>query len=127
VDPEGWYSLARGDRLTDSLTAEEPPIQDLTTLVPDAEVMTLFVDGEYQLTDSTTAYAEVLLSRRKTTNVGWRQIWTYVYNYDSAEMGWGSGPFSVGWTGARWLSPPILTEHTGQRVTRDSQRSTAGA
>jgi len=126
VAPEGWYPIGRGDRLTDSLTDEEPPIQDLTTLVPEAEVMTLFVDGEYQLTDSTTAYAEVLLSRRKTTNVGWRQIWTYVYNYDSAEMGWGSDPFSVGWTGAQWLSPLTLTDHAGQRVTVDYQRFVAG-
>src|SRR5690606_25222565 len=126
VAPEAWYPIGRGDRLTDSLTDEEPPIQDLTTLVPEAEVMTLFVDGEYQLTDSTTAYAEVLLSRRKTTNVGWRQIWTYVYNYDSAEMGWGSDPFSVGWTGAQWLSPLTLTDHAGQRVTVDYQRFVAG-
>ncbi|HEX2138676.1 MAG TPA: TonB-dependent receptor plug domain-containing protein, partial [Woeseiaceae bacterium] len=74
--PAGWFPIGRGDRLTDSLLDAEPDIQDLTTLVPKAEVATVFVEGEYQLTDDTTAYGEVLLSRRETTNLGWRQIWT---------------------------------------------------
>jgi iron complex outermembrane recepter protein len=124
--PAGWFPVGRGDPLSDSLVDEEPPIQDLTTLVPEAETMTAFIEGEYQLTDATTAYGEVLLSRRKTTDVGWRQIWTYVYNYDSADYGAASDPFSAGWTGAQWLSPLTLTDHSGQRVTVDYQRFVAG-
>ncbi len=125
VAPEGWYPVGY-DRFSDSLLDAEPAIQDSTTLVPKAEVMTLFVEGEYQLTDDTTAYAEVLLSRRETTNLGWRQIWTYVYNYDSADYGLPSDPMSVGWTGAQWLSPLTLTDHSDQRVTVDYQRFVAG-
>jgi iron complex outermembrane recepter protein len=124
--PEGWYPVGLGDPLSDSLLDAEPAIQDLTTLVPEAETMTAFIEGEYELTDDTTAYGEVLLSRRKTTDVGWRQVWTYIYNYDSAELGWASDPFSAGWTGAQWLSPLTLTEHNGQRVTVDYQRFVAG-
>src|SRR5690606_19119480 len=111
--PAGWMPVGQGDPLSDSLLDAEPAIQDLTTLVPEAELMTVFVEGEYQLTDNMTAYGEVLLNRRKTTDVAWRQIWTYVYNYDSADMGWESDPFSAGWTGAQWLSPLTLTEHSG--------------
>src|SRR5690606_36410222 len=77
--PAGWFPIGRNDPLTDSLVDSEPPIQDLTTLVPEAETATAFIEGEYRLTDTLTAYGEVLLSRRKTTNVGWRQVWTYVY------------------------------------------------
>lgn len=124
--PAGWYPVGRDDPLTDSLVDSEPPIQDLTTLVPEASTATAFVEGEYQLTDNLTAYGEALLSRRKTTDVGWRQIWTYVYNYDSADLGWPSDPFSAGWTGAQWLSPLSLTDHSGQRVSIDYQRFVAG-
>src|SRR5690606_32396738 len=124
--PAGWFPIGRNDPLTDSLVDSEPPIQDLTTLVPEAETATAFIEGEYRLTDTLTAYGEVLLSRRKTTNVGWRQIWTYVYNYDSADLGFPSDPFSEGWTGAQWLSPLTLTDHSGQRVTVDYQRFVAG-
>ncbi|HEX7061626.1 MAG TPA: TonB-dependent receptor [Woeseiaceae bacterium] len=124
--PAGWFPIGRNDPLTDSLVDSEPPIQDLTTLVPEAETATAFIEGEYQLTDNLTAYGEVLLSRRKTTNVGWRQIWTYIYNYDSADAGFASDPFSEGWTGAQWLSPLTLTDHSGQRVTVDYQRFVAG-
>lgn len=141
--PAGWFPIGQGDPLTDSLVDEEPAIQNLTTLVPEAETMTAFLEGEYQLTDDTTAYGEVLLSRRETTDVGWRQVWTYVYNENfvfnpdfdpdlpagpaNPNMVPGAGdPFSEGWTGAQWLSPLTLTDHSGQRVTVDYQRFVAG-
>jgi len=124
--PPGWYPVGRDDPLTDSVVNAEPAIQDLTTLVPEAEIMTAFLEGEYDLTDDVTAYGEVLLNRRKTTDVGWRQVWTYVYNYDSADLGWPSDPFSEGWTGAQWLSPLTQTDHSGQRVTVDYTRFVAG-
>ncbi len=124
--PAGWFPVGRNDPLTDSLVDSEPAIQDLTTLVPEAKIVTAFLEGEYQLTDEITAYGEALLSQRKTTDVGWRQVWTYVYNYDSADLGYSSDPFSEGWTGAQWLSPLTLTQHSGQRVTIDYQRFVAG-
>ena len=65
------------------------PLHDATTLGPETEIMTLFLEGEYDISDNVTAYTEVLLNRRETTDVGYRQIWTYVYNEDSADWGWG--------------------------------------
>ncbi|HNP36008.1 MAG TPA: TonB-dependent receptor [Woeseiaceae bacterium] len=126
VAPAGWIPVGLGDPLSDSLVDSEPAIQDLTTLVPEADVATIFLEGHYDLTDNTEAYGEVLLSRRETTNVGWRQVWTYIYNYDSADIGFPSDPFSAGWTGAQWISPLTLTDHSGQRVTVDYQRFVAG-
>ncbi|MDZ7645560.1 MAG: TonB-dependent receptor [Woeseiaceae bacterium] len=124
--PEGWYPVGQGDRLTEALTDADHPLHDSATLVPKQEVATVFLEGEYQFTDNVSGYAEVLLNRRKTTDVGFRQVWTYVYNYDSGDLGWPSDPFSEGWTGAQWLSPLAMTDHSNSRVTVDYQRFVAG-
>ncbi len=129
--PEGWFPVGLGDPRSDSLVDEEPPIQNETTLVPKSETMTAFLEGEYQLTDETTAYGEVLLSRRETTDLGWRQFWTYIYNenfnFENFDVVPGSGdPMSAGWQGAQWLSPLSLTGHSDQRVTVDYRRFVAG-
>ena len=124
--PPGWYPIRQGDVLSDSLYDAQHPLHGTQTLVPENESMTLFLEGEYNLTDNVTAYSEVLLSRRETIDIGYRQIWTYIYNYDSADLGWGSDPFSVGWTGAQWLSPLSITDHADQKVTVDYMRFVAG-
>jgi iron complex outermembrane receptor protein len=126
VAPPNWYPVERGDYLTNSLTDSDHPLHDTTTLVPEADVTTLLLEGEYALKDDLTLYSEVLLSRRKTKDEGFRQIWSYLYNYDSADLGWPSDPFSVGWTGAQWLSPLAITDHNDSRVTVDYRRFVAG-
>jgi len=124
--PPGWYPIRQGDPLSDSLYDAQHPLHGTQTLVPENELMTLFVEGEYQLTDNVAAYTEVLLSRRETDNVGYRQIWTYIYNYDSQDYGGASDPFSAGWTGAQWLSPLSITDHSDESVTVDYTRFVAG-
>ena len=124
--PQGWYPISRGDPLTNSLEDSDHPLHDTTTLVPKAEISTLFLEGEYELSDHVRAYTEVLLNRRETKDEGFRQIWTYIYTYDSADLGWGSDPFSAGWTGAQWLSPLAITDHADQTVTVDYARFVAG-
>jgi len=124
--PPGWYPIRQGDVLSDSLYDAQHPLHGTQTLVPENKTMTMYLEGEYQLTDNVSAYAEVLLSRRETVDIGYRQIWTYIYNYDSADLGFGSDPFSAGWTGAQWLSPLSITDHADQKVTVDYTRFVAG-
>lgn len=124
--PPGWFPIRQGDPLSDSLYDAQHPLHGTQSLVPDSESMTLFLEGEYDVTENVTAYAEVLLNRRETTNVGYSQIWTYIYNYDSADLGYASDPFSAGWTGAQWLSPLSITDHADQEVTVDYTRFVAG-
>jgi iron complex outermembrane receptor protein len=99
--PAGWFPIRQGDPLSDSLYDAQHPLFDTTTLVPESEVMTLFLEGEYNVSDNVTAYTELLLNRRETKNVDYQQLWTYIYNYDSADLGYASDPLSAGWTGAR--------------------------
>jgi iron complex outermembrane receptor protein len=124
--PEGWYPIRQGDVLSNSLYDAQHPLHGTQTLVPESEVMTLFLEAEYELNDNVTAYSEFLLNRRETEYIGYRQIWTYIYNYDSADLGWGSDPFSEGWTGAQWLSPLSITDHSDSNVTVDYSRVVLG-
>lgn len=124
--PPGWYPTERGDALTNSLTDSDHPLHDTTTLVPEAELTTFLLEGEFNITEGITAYTEVLLNRRKTTDIGFTQIWSYNYNYDSADLGYPSDPFAVGWTGAQWLSPLAISDHNDTVVTVDYQRFVAG-
>ncbi len=124
--PEGWYPIRQGDVLSDSLYDAQHPLHGTQTLMPESEVMTLFLEAEYELDDNVTAYSEFLVNRRETDYIGYRQIWTYIYNYDSADLGWGSDPFSEGWTGAQWLSPLSITDHSDSSVTVDYQRVVLG-
>ena len=126
VAPPGWFPVSNGDRLTKGVENSDHPLQDTTTLVPEAETITLFVEGDFQLTDNITAYGEVLLNRRESNYVGYEQIWTYVYNYDSADWGGASDPFSAGWTGAQWLSPLAISDHNNHDVEVDYMRFVAG-
>lgn len=131
VTPPGWFPVSRGDPLTNSVEDSDHPLHNETTLVPENEIITVFLEGQYELTDTVSAYGEFLLNRRETTDVGFRQIWTYIYNYDSADWGGFGGtgvsdPFSVGWTGAQWLSPLAITDHSDEIVTVDYTRFVAG-
>ena len=126
TSPPGWYPIRQGDELSNSLYDAQHPLHGLQTLVPSSEVTTVFLEGEYELSNNVTAYSEVLLNRRETEYQGYLQIWSYVYNYDSRDLGWGSDPFSAGWTGAQWLSPLSVTDHYRQRVTVDYGRIVAG-
>lgn len=126
VAPPGWYPVSNGTRLTKGVESSDHPLQNTTTLVPDSESITLFMEGDFQVTDNIDAYSELLLNRRDTKFVSYEQIWTYVYNYDSADWGGASDPFSQGWTGAQWLSPLAVSDHNDQDVTVDYIRFVAG-
>lgn len=121
VTPPGWFPVAY-DRLSDSVTNADHPFQDLETLIPKNELMTLYAQGDYELTDNTSLYGEVLLNRRTTTTNGYRQFWSYRYNEDF----FAGDPLSAGWTGAQWLSPTPITDHSGEKITVDYRRFVVG-
>ncbi|HUE88559.1 MAG TPA: TonB-dependent receptor [Vicinamibacterales bacterium] len=128
--PPGWF-LVNYDRPTDGVANADHPFQDASSLNPKMERVTIFADGEINLTDNVTAYAEVLLNRRKTTANGYRQFWTYLYNenfnFQNFDMVEDSGdPLSAGWQGAQWLSPTPITDHSGSLIEVDYQRYVAG-
>ena len=45
--PAGWFPIRQGDPLSYSLYDSQHPFHNLQTLVPEAEVTTVFLEGEY--------------------------------------------------------------------------------
>ncbi len=119
--PPGWFPVGY-DRASDGVTNFQHPFYDDTSLVPETETFTVYGEGEYQLSDSTTAYTEVLLNRRKTRQDGYRQYWSYIYN----ETFFGGNPLSAGWNGAQWFSPTPITDHSDTDIEVDYGRFVAG-
>lgn len=120
--PEGWFPVAY-DQPSFGVANADHPFQDLESLSPEQEIGTLFATGEYWVSDTATLYGEVLLNRRKTTTNGYRQFWNYQYN----ENFFAGNTLSEGWTGAQWLSPTAITDHSGAEITVDYRRFVVGA
>lgn len=124
--PPGWYPVEQGDRLSQVLSQHFHPLENDAAIVPKSEVATVFLEGEYDIDDNTTLYSELLLNRRETTDDGYRQIWTYLYTYDSGDLGNPSDPSSAGWTGAQILSPLIVAPYADGQVRLLYTRAVAG-
>jgi len=127
--PPGWF-LVNYDAQTDAVTNSDHPFQDQQSLIPRNELVTIFADGEVDLTGGMQLYGEVLLNRRKTRDNGYRQFWGYKYSSDfdfqNFTPGVGGDPRSVGWSGALFLSPLSITNHSDTRVEVEYQRYVAG-
>jgi iron complex outermembrane receptor protein len=123
--PPGWYEVGF-DRLTDGLTNANHPAEQGQTIVPETERQTVFMTGEFDLSDSVNAYAEVLLNKRKTTIDGYRQFWIYTYNYDGGGL-WGTNPNApAGWSGLNEPSPTPVTDIYDTFIEVDYTRYLAG-
>ncbi|KKO49150.1 TonB-dependent receptor [Arsukibacterium sp. MJ3] len=119
--PPGWFPVAY-NRTSDAVANADHPFQDLETLTPETELLTAYAQGDYELSDSVMLYGEALLNRRTTKTNGYRQFWSYKYNEDF----FAGDPLSAGWTGAQWLSPTPITDHSGDKITVDYRRFVLG-
>ncbi|MBT1061977.1 TonB-dependent receptor [Bowmanella sp. Y26] len=127
--PAGWYPV-NYDRASDSVTDADHPFQDLESHIPKTELATFFAQADYQLTDDISLYSEALLSRRTNKVNGYRQYWGYIYNsnfdFENGVAEGAGNPLSAGWTGAQWLSPTPITDHSGSKIEVDYQRFVLG-
>lgn len=124
VAPPGWFIVGY-DRLSDGLANAQHPASVGASFIPKSERHTFFADGEFDLTDSMTLYGEVLLNRRETEVDGFRQFWSYIYNYDGGGV-FSPNPDAPGWTGFNWLSPTPVTDHASNFIGVDYSRYLAG-
>jgi iron complex outermembrane receptor protein len=125
--PDPFYQPSAA--LSEALIDYKHPYQDLVSLSPEVERMTLFGQGEYDLNDSVQLYGEVLLNRRMTKSYGYRQFWTYQYvAEDGGDFVGDPLAIEAGFTGINiGLSPLSITDHANDTISVDYMRFVAGA
>jgi iron complex outermembrane recepter protein len=149
--PTSWYPVGLGELtlpgatpdpfygptalLSEALLNYDHPFQDQQSMIPEVERATLYMNGEYELTDSMQVYGEFLLNRRETKVNGYRQFWQYDYMYNYfgyvytntpalANAGWNADPSSFSFIG---LSPTAITDHSDDFVRVDYINAVLGA
>ena len=120
LTPGGWYSVGYDD-VSDSLFQYDHPFQNEESLIPKKELFTVMAEGEFEISDSITAYAEALFNRRTTYENHYRQYWSYLYG-DT----WGGRDIDAGWSGTQWYSPTPVTDHNDSNTKIDYSRFVAG-
>jgi len=147
--PEGFYILpsgVEGQRLRGTFGQYD----DLVTMVPERERMTIMATGELNVSDEVTLYAEALFNRRETNHEylgqtwgynytsdwsqgnteacgSWSDCWDYdYYSYYYVPNGYGD-PLSEGWTGAYSLSPAAPYMEGSVKTKVDYTRVVLGA
>lgn len=129
VTPPGWYPV-NYDRDSDGIANADHPFQDETSLIPEVEKITIFAQGDYELTDEMTLYGEALFNRRNTKVNGYRQFWTYIYNENFNPFAGGfigeGNSLATGWRGAQWMSPTAITDISDTEVNVDYTRFVTG-
>lgn len=117
--PPNWF-LVNTNLDTVGGTNYNHPFEQKSSIIPELERHTIFLEGAYDLTSSVEAYAELLLNRRRSEQDGARQVWTYLLSYDYGD------PFSVGWNGLSGISPTPVVDHFDTEQTVDYRRIVAG-
>lgn len=119
--PEGWYPVGYS-RETDGWVDADHPFVDLETMIPETEVASIYLQGDYDLTSNISVFTELMHSRRETTINGYRQFWM-----DPGLNPLGSWGIVDGWDGDVWVDPTAVTDHSGSVTTIDYSRFVLGA
>lgn len=115
--PDGWYPVNYDKESTGWLDAAHP-YKDIETMIPETETWSLYVQGDYDITDTASLYGELLHSRRETTINTYRQFWT---PFVPAWEGWVDG-----WEGFVYLDPTTVTDHSGSKTDIEYTRGVVG-
>ncbi len=105
------------------------PLQRDTSVTPEQERFTLMFDGDYELTDTITAYGEALFNRRENYRNGITQYFSYIYGESAEVFGGGANtnPTAAGWGGPNsWFSPTPVADHGDQSNKIDYFRLVGG-
>ncbi|KKO47389.1 TonB-dependent receptor [Arsukibacterium ikkense] len=119
--PNGWYPVSY-DKDSDGWADADHPFQDRQSMIPESKVASVFMMGDYDLTDNISAYSELTLSQRKTSVNSFRQFWTA----QLAANGYIFGGTVDGWDGSVGYMPVAMTDHTGTETTVNYSRYVLG-
>ncbi|MGQ8366985.1 TonB-dependent receptor plug domain-containing protein [Glaciecola sp. 1036] len=119
--PEGWYPVSYGnDYASEGWWDLQHPYLSNATLFPETTNASLYITGEYNLTDNITMFGEFIHSRRTTETDDYRQFWT-------ADVGTLSPSVLPGFSGATSAVFPVaLTDHFSSEINVDYTRGVVG-
>ncbi len=119
--PDGWYPVSYGnDYASEGLWDLQHPFLDKETLSPETTLTSLYVTGDYNLTDDILVYGEFIHSNRVTESDNYRQFWT-------ADVGFLSADSFDGFSGDGFILPVALTDHFASEIDVDYTRGVIGA
>lgn len=118
--PEGWYPVSYGnDYASEGWWDLNHPYLAKQTVIPETTTTSLYLTGDYNLTDGITMYGELIWSRRTTETNDYRQFWT-------ADVGTLSPSVLDGFDGAGAVFPVALTDHFSSEIEVDYTRGVIG-
>ena len=122
--PAGWY-WAGHDAETDGWLDNTSDLHRNQTMIPESTVWSIYQQADYDLTDTVSAFAELMHSQRTTKIDSVRQFWTNnpglpSYVNVNTLPGWDAGDAGVG------VMPVALTDHYSSETTVDYTRFVAG-
>ena len=120
--PDGWYPVSYGDDYaSEGYWNQRHPYLAKETLVPETTNASIFITGDYNLTDDTMLYGEFIHSQRVTKTNAYRQFWTA----DVPLLSSGDQP-GFGGTDAGSMLPVGLTDHFGSEIEVNYTRGVIG-
>lgn len=123
--PPGWYPVSRRTRLSESVTNAYHPYEQKSSVIPETDRYTAYLDGSFDISDSIQLYAEGLFNRRRNYIDSYTQIYNFGYTQQYAE-GDPNDPFP-GWNGNyQFLSPTGIIDQYDREITVDYYRGVLG-
>ena len=126
--PAGWYPVGRDSAASQAVVNAYHPFEQKSSVNPQVDRYTAYLDGSFDITDTMELYAEGLFNRRRTYVDSFTQIYNFGYtgqyapgDPDDPFPGWGSAPGAVA-----FLSPTGLVDTQDQDITVDYYRALVG-
>ncbi|RYG15372.1 MAG: TonB-dependent receptor, partial [Caulobacteraceae bacterium] len=88
--PAGFYIVGY-DPASRAVVNALPPQAAESSIIPETERYTAFIEGAYEVGGGAELYGEFLLNRRESRTDGFRQFWNYTYTNDFLDFYYGPG------------------------------------
>ncbi|MEQ1708792.1 MAG: TonB-dependent receptor [Terricaulis sp.] len=119
--PANFFAVnLNNNRANRGVTNFNNEFEQNSSLVPELERASLYLEGGFELTPHIEVYGEALMNRRESRTNGSRQVWTYLYSTDFGDS------LNVGWNGFAILSPTVTTDHFDAEQVVDYTRLVGG-
>ncbi|WEK48095.1 MAG: TonB-dependent receptor [Candidatus Andeanibacterium colombiense] len=127
--PAGWYPVGSRTPVSDALVNSYSPIERKSTVIPEIERYTAYLDASFDLTDAVSLYAEGLYNHRRSYVDSYSQFYNFGYtglypagDPDDPFPGFGSTPGSHA-----FISPTGILDNYDNQITVDYYRAVLGA